>query len=585
MMILKKPEGNVVIVFEPDDCLYTIVSKLLDEDYYLFHAQDAAALNAIVEKEESSIALLLASDETDQYDTLEIIEAYRNEQWFAGALSFIVAKEHQPEREEKADELGIQDYISLSAVSSTDYERILTSCISRQLRLMKKMQRLKKTANCDGLTGFYNHMAAAGIITKVLDNHPEQEFLFAIADIDYFKQVNDVRGHEFGDRVLKEESNRIRQILGEQAIAIRYGGDEFVLMVPIVSDLSEIACTIYENTHFLLEDYQITNSIGITATLSGDREWESLFRQADQALYTAKVNGRNQYCIYTADMSRKLDGVGEEIRNGTLNLSASALIHALADGFFLACHLDLDKVAVTKLVKTASGEYGWSDPIEYIPFIKNLLELVEDRSQLRFSEFINPNTLAGRLQASSTLAHSFAGVDGKQYRAEYLAGDRGQNGQIANALLLIGEADNSVNETLQDDVTAVDKCLASGLTQTYNAIWIIHPTTLSRELVSIQTDISRHRRINRLIEGGNYWEDTQGYLQMYVNEEERKDLLKTLHPDVVFREVAEKGMYTLQFHRKVDGITNRCEYCFISATCGSEKVILQLYRRLQETAE
>ena len=584
-MKLKIPEGNVIIVFEPEDYLSAIVSKLLDDDYYLCCAHNAAELKAILEKEEDRILFLLALDETEQYDTMEIIEAYRNEPWFEGALSFVVAKEHHPGREEKADALGIQDYLQLSSVLPADYERVLTSCISRQLRLMKKFQRLKKSANCDGLTGLYNHAAAENIVAKMLRSNPEQEFLFSIIDIDYFKQVNDERGHEFGDKVLKEESKRIQQIIGEQVLAIRYGGDEFLLMAPIFSDVEEIARRIYEKTHFQLEDYQITNSIGITTTLSCDREWESLFRQADQALYTAKVNGRNQYCIYTADMSRKLDGAGEEIRNETLNLSPSALIHALVDNCILACHLDLCKVAVTKLCKTASGEYGWSDPMEYIPFIKNLLELVEEKSQLRFSEFINPNTLAGRLKTASTLTYFFAGVDGKQYRAEYLAGDRADDGQITNALLLIGEADHLEHGASQDDAAAVDKCLASGLMQTYNAIWMIHPATFSRELVSIQTDISRHRRINRLIEGGNYWEDTQRYLQMYVNEEERKDLLKSLHPDVVFREVGEKGMYTLHFHRKVDGITNCCEYSFISAMYGGEKVILQLYRRLQETKE
>ena len=584
-MKLKEPEGNVIIVFEPEDFLHPIVSRLLVEDDDLIHVHDPAALNVIIEKEEDSIALLIALDETEPYDTLKIIESYQKERWFEAALSFVVAKEDHPGREAQADEIGIQDYIHLSSVSPPDYERILTSCISRQLRLMKKLQHLKKSANCDGLTGLCNHAAAADVITKMLRRNPEQEFLFGIIDIDYFKQVNDVRGHEFGDRVLKEASKRIRQLLGGQALAIRYGGDEFVLMVPLDSDLAEVSRTIYDQTHFLLEDYPVTCSIGITTTLSSDREWECLFQQADQALYTAKANGRNQYCIYTAEMSTSLDGVGKEFRNETLNLSPGSLIHALVNGCRTACHLDLEKVAVTMLCKTASGEYGWSAPIDYIPFIKNLLDFAEEKSRLRFSEFINPNTLAGRMHALSTLTYFFAGVDGKSYRAEYFAGDRGQNGHIANALLLIKEADHSENGDLQYDETATDKCMASGLLQTYNAIWILHPGTLSRELVNTQTDLSRHRRINRLFEGGNYWDDTQGYFQLYVSEEERDRLLKKLHPDVVFHEVAENGMYTLQFHRKVDCITYLCEYTFISAMYGDEKVLLQLYRRLHEIKE
>ena len=395
--------------------------------------------------------------------------------------------------------------------------------------------------------------------------------------------MNDVRGHEFGDRVLIEESRRIEQILGEQTLAIRYGGDEFMLLAPIASDIAEAAQAIHDKTHFMLEDYPITNSIGIATTLSGEREWEYLFRQTDQALYTAKANGRNQYCIYTKEASLKLDGVGKEIRNEPLNVGASPLIHALVNGCSMACHLDLDKVAITKLARLASGEYGWSNPIEYIPFINNLLELVEDKSKLRFSEFINPNTLATRLMAAPTLSYAFSGVDGKTYRAEYFAGDRNESGRPTNALMLLREVNPSENgqADLQDDATAIEKCLASCLTDTYNAIWIIHPTTLSRELVSIQTDISRHRRINRQFEGGNYWEDTQGYISLYVSEDERESLLEALHPDVVLREVEEKGLYTLVFHRRIDGITHRCEYCFTNALYGDEKVIIQLYRRMK----
>lgn len=54
-----------------------------------------------------------------------------------------------------------------------------------------------------------------------------------------------------------------------------------------------------------------------------------------------------------------------------------------------------------------------------------------------------------------------------------------------------------------------------------------------------------------------------------------------LHPDVLLREVDEKGLYTLYFHRRIDGITLLCEYCFTSAPYGDERVILQLYRRMK----
>lgn len=583
MMKLIQPERNVILLLEPGDSLFSVVSPLVGDDAQIVRAHDAATLDAVIRREEHSVALLIATDETERYDTLAVIEAYRDELWFAAALSLVIAHAHDPARAAWAGRIGIQDYVSLPDVPGADSEGFLQLCLSHEIRLTKKLQRLKALAHRDGLTGLYNHAAASDMMTGLLQRNPGQEFLFAMLDIDYFKQVNDVRGHEFGDRVLLEESRRITQVLGEEALAIRYGGDEFLALVPIDADSAEIAQMLYEHTHFTLEDYTITNSIGIATTLSGDREWGSLFHRADQALYTAKANGRNQYCIHTRDMSCKLDGVGEEMRSETLNLGAGALIHALVNGYEMACHLDLDKVAVTKLVRLASGEYGWSDPFEYIPFTNSLLELVEERSRLRFSEFINPNTLAGRMKDVPTLDHAFTGVDGNAYRATYIAGDRDAAGRITNALMLLSRVVLSADgpSDMRDDVTAIEKCLASGLTDAFNAIWIIHPTTLSRELVSIQTDISRHRRINRLFEGGNYWEDTQGYVRLYVNEEEREDLLRALHPDVLLREVAERGMYTLFFHRRIDGVTLRCEYCFTNALYGEEKVILQLYRRVK----
>lgn len=576
-------EENVIVFFEPENYLFSIVSKFISDDFHILQAHDKETFISIIEREETSVNLIIALDETDSYDTLDILETYKEKKWFAGAMTLLVTREYNEFRVERADVLGVQDYIDFSNIPVEEHEKVLKYCVSRNIKAIRKIQRLKNLANCDGLTGFYNHATAPDVITKMLQKYPEQEFLFAIIDIDYFKQVNDVRGHEFGDMVLKEEACRIKEILGEQSIAIRYGGDEFVVMVPIVFDATEIAQTIYDTVHFMLDGYQITNSIGITTTVMCDREWELLFRQADQSLYTAKANGRNQYCIYTNETTGKLDGVSTEVRNEILSLDASSLIHSLVNGYSMVYHLDLDKLAVSKLTKIANGEYGWSNPIEYIPFVNRMLELVENKKKLRFSEFINPNTLSGRLKTSSILTYFFTSVDNKEYRIKYIAGDKNQRGQITNALMLLGEMDfpNDKQEAIHEETTEIEKCLASSMTNTYNAIWIIHPSTLSRELVSIQTDFSRHRRINRQFEGGNYWEESQGYIQQYVCEEEKESLLRAIHPDILFNKVDDEGIYTLYFHRTVDGVMHHCAYSFVSAMYGDEKVILQLYRRLE----
>lgn len=574
-MKLNNNEKNVIIVFDSSIDLILSVSKCSEDNFLIFHSRNPEEFELAVKKFNDNISIIIAKDECESYDTLDVLEQYKNDSWFENASSLVIAGQKNTQREQRALKIGIKDYIG--GTSDTDI------MVSHELKLMIEIQKLKSLSNRDGLTGLYNQSAAKDIVFKTLHNDINQEFLFAIIDLDYFKQVNDVKGHQFGDLVLKKESKHIKELLNDKSVAIRYGGDEFIFVTPLSGNIEDMAQSVYDKTHFVLSDYQITNSIGISTTLSGKREFKSLFQMADKALYNAKANGRNQYCIYTDDLSEKLDGAEEELRNEVLNLDTSSLIHSLINNYEKVYHLDLNKIAVTKLCKKANGDYGWSSPIEYIPYINSLLQNVEEKEKLPFSDFNNPNTLSGRLKDSNSLIYCYKGNDDIKYKIEYLAGDKDIHGKVINTLMLLSKIkENDIIETdTADHSTAIEKCLYSSLISSYNSIWIIHPDSLSRELVSIKTDISRHRRINRLFEGGNYWEDTQGYINLYV--EEKKEMFRLLHPDVINREIEENGRYNVKFHRTIDGTKYLCEYDFLKALYKEEKVIVQLYRRLQKT--
>ena len=574
-MKLNNNEKNVIIVFDSGIDLILSVSKCSEDNFLIFHSRNPEEFGLAVKKFNDNISIIIAKDECESYDTLNVLEQYKNDSWFENASSLVIAGQKNTQREQRALKIGIKDYIG--GTSDTDI------MVSHELKLMIEIQKLKSLSNRDGLTGLYNQSAAKDIVFKTLHNNINQEFLFAIIDLDYFKQVNDVKGHQFGDLVLKKESKHIKELLNDKSVAIRYGGDEFIFGAPLSCNIEDMAQSVYDKTHFVLSDYQITNSIGISTTLSGKREFKSLFQMADKALYNAKANGRNQYCIYTDDLSEKLDGAEEELRNEVLNLDTSSLIHSLINNYEKVYHLDLNKIAVTKLCKKANGDYGWSSPIEYIPYINSLLQNVEEKEKLPFSDFNNPNTLSGRLKDSNSLIYRYKGTDNIKYKIEYLAGDKDIHGKVINTLMLLSKIkENDIIETdTADHSTAIEKCLYSSLISSYNSIWIIHPDSLSRELVSIKTDISRHRRINRLFEGGNYWEDTQGYINLYV--EEKKEMFRLLHPDVINREIEENGRYNVKFHRTIDGTKYLCEYDFLKALYKEEKVIVQLYRRIQKT--
>lgn len=125
-----------------------------------------------------------------------------------------------------------------------------------------------------------------------------------IADIDHFKAINDTHGHEAGDMVLATFSRQLRTALRADDIAVRWGGEEFLAVLPD-ADLDRLA-TVAEQLRASIEEspfslpngktIRITVSIGISEMTGGPREFERAAQQADAALYTAKTGGRNRVC-------------------------------------------------------------------------------------------------------------------------------------------------------------------------------------------------------------------------------------------------------------------------------------------------
>jgi two-component system cell cycle response regulator len=157
----------------------------------------------------------------------------------------------------------------------------------------------------DQLTGLHNRR----YMTRHLDNlvstacRASKPLAFLILDIDYFKSVNDGHGHDIGDEVLKEFANRISANVRGIDLACRYGGEEFVVVMPD-TDMS-LAFSIAERLRKSIETtpivisrapgkLNITISIGIAATQGQNDTAEALLHRADQALYSAKRNGRNR---------------------------------------------------------------------------------------------------------------------------------------------------------------------------------------------------------------------------------------------------------------------------------------------------
>ena len=177
-------------------------------------------------------------------------------------------------------------------------------------QLAEKMNRL---AHSDVVTNLANRAGLNRDLVELEmslpDTHKLALFWF---DLDRFKEVNDVLGHQAGDKVLAEVARRLTAKAPEGATVARFGGDEFILATILPTRIeSEILAG------FLLEELgrpfkvegerlDIRASLGIALMPDDGREIESLMQNADIALYHAKVSGRSQACYFNASMTREL---------------------------------------------------------------------------------------------------------------------------------------------------------------------------------------------------------------------------------------------------------------------------------------
>ena len=168
---------------------------------------------------------------------------------------------------------------------------------------MSKLQKSKDVeANTDPLTQLVNRRYIEANLSQQLQSYPQHFFPLGVimCDIDHFKNFNDQYGHDVGDEVLKTVADIFRSHLRQQDIACRNGGEEFLLLLP-QTDLQQSKAvaekirSIMADQPFLFGSIQvpITASFGVTLCTE-QAEFQAAIKAADQRLYAAKANGRNQ---------------------------------------------------------------------------------------------------------------------------------------------------------------------------------------------------------------------------------------------------------------------------------------------------
>lgn len=241
----------------------------------------------------------------------------------------------------------------------------------RRLRLSNST--LYNMANFDELTGLPNRHHFYSCLNndiKRAERNGKQVALMYI-DLDNFKDINDTQGHNVGDELLKEAAQRINKTVRSMDTVSRLGGDEFTVILPDLTNVqiaTEVSNRILEVLRLPfakgVDENVISASIGITVFPDDARDVITLLKHADQAMYEAKKNGRNQFHCFTPAMQLEAHR-----RMQVINDLRVAIDHQQFELHYQPI-VDLSTGKINKaeaLIRWMHPEKGVISPVEFIP--------------------------------------------------------------------------------------------------------------------------------------------------------------------------------------------------------------------------
>ncbi|HIK38389.1 MAG TPA: EAL domain-containing protein [Geminocystis sp. M7585_C2015_104] len=257
---------------------------------------------------------------------------------------------------------------------------------------------LKYQAIYDNLTKIPNRNYALQKVEDILENAKETKTNVGLMfiDLDHFKEVNDTFGHDYGDELLIQATERMKKILRSTDLLARIGGDEFLLAVPmVISPLQlqiiaeKIISVLSEPFEILKKKVNISASIGIAIFPQDGEDLKQLIRRADLAMYQAKRSGRRQFQFYHDEL--------EETDNGASSWERSFFegIQNNQFKFFYQPVIDLS----TEKVVSAEILVRWQHPRFGLIYPEEFISTLEKSGLIYIFEEYLINTLVGDLKS------------------------------------------------------------------------------------------------------------------------------------------------------------------------------------------
>ena len=197
--------------------------------------------------------------------------------------------------------------------SGSGKNEIFLNCSGTDITEERRAQeRLRVLANTDTITGLPNRNAIHELISDAITARGDTQVGVVYLDLDNFKKVNDAYGHMFGDQLLQAVALAILSCLDEGQTLARLGGDEFIVLATDTSQgaleamASRILTRLRQPFRIGLIEVYTGCSLGIALAPQHGNDRESVIRNADTAMYTAKENGRGKFCVFSPEMNQRV---------------------------------------------------------------------------------------------------------------------------------------------------------------------------------------------------------------------------------------------------------------------------------------
>jgi two-component system cell cycle response regulator len=296
--------GGRILMVDDRPALSERIQIMLSSEHAVDVERDPT--EALFHGAEGNYDLVIVSLDLDNFDGLRLCSQLRSLERTRNLPIVAIAEADNNTRLVRALEIGVNDYV----VRPFDKNEILAR-VRTQIRKKRYAEKLRdnvqlsiEMAITDALTGLYNRRYMETHVGTLVDQAlaRNKPLSVLILDIDYFKSINDTHGHDAGDDVLQDFAIRIRKSIRGIDLACRYGGEEFVVVMP-ETDMA-VATMVAERLRRRIagepfpiqkgtKTIDVTISIGIAA-LGPDDNAAAVIKRADQALYRAKRDGRNR---------------------------------------------------------------------------------------------------------------------------------------------------------------------------------------------------------------------------------------------------------------------------------------------------